>query len=68
MSPTLFAILALVYFLGVITVQWLDKVFYLEHNKYHHIILLIIWIATPIILVAFIFYMFWIYIKKAFKR
>ena len=59
--------LAVVYFIGLITVKWLDKVFSIQKNKYHFWVLLIMWIFTPIILAAFILDFLWRFIRKTIK-
>lgn len=60
-------VLAVVYFIGLITVKWLDKVFAIQRNKYHVWVLLIMWIFTPIILLAFILDFLWRFIRKTIK-
>ena len=60
-------VLAVVYFIGLITVNWLDKVFAIQQNKYHFWVLLIMWIFTPIILIAFILDFLWRFISKTLK-
>ncbi len=60
-------VLAIVYFIGLITVKWLDKVFSIQKNKYHFWVLLIMWIFTPIILLAFIIDFLWRFIRKTIK-
>lgn len=60
-------VLAVVYFIGLITVKWLDKVFSIQRNKYHVWVLLIMWIFTPIILLAFIIDFLWRFIRKTIK-
>ena len=61
-------VLAVVYFIGLITVKWLDKVFAIQQNKYHFWVLLIMWIFTPIILLAFILDFLWRFIKKTINK
>lgn len=63
-----FIVLAVVYLIGAITVQWLDKVFSTQNNKYHHLVLLIMWIFTPVILIAFILDMFYRFILKTIRK
>lgn len=54
MTLTWIIILAIVYFIGLVTVQWLDETLDLKRSKYHYWILTIMWILTPIIIIAFI--------------
>lgn len=68
MSWFWFIVLAVVYFIGLITVQWLDKVFSLQKNRYHYLILFLMWIFTPIILVAFILDFTYRFIKKTISQ
>ena len=68
MSLTWFIILAVVYFIGLITVQWLDKVFSIHKNKYHYLVLFIMWVLTPIIMAAFLFSMISRFIKRTLFR
>lgn len=46
-------IFAVIYLIGAVTVSWLDKQFSLENNKHHYLILIIMWILTPILLLVF---------------
>ena len=62
-----FILIAVVYLIGLFTVKWLDKVFSIQNNKYHVWVLLIMWILTPIILVAFILDFLWRFIRKTIK-
>lgn len=62
-----FIFIAVVYLIGLLTVKWLDKVFAIQNNKYHVWVLLIMWILTPIILVAFILDFIWRLIRKTIK-
>ena len=68
MSWVWFTILAIVYFIGVITVQWLDKVFSIKQYRYHYLVLFLMWIFTPIILIAFILDMSYRFIRKTITK
>lgn len=68
MSWFWFIVLAVTYFIGLITVQWLDKVFSLQKNRYHYLILSLMWIFTPIILVSFIIDFTYRFIKKTISQ
>jgi len=59
-----FIVLGVIYFIGVITVKYLDKTLSLNRSRYHYLILFIMWVLTPILLVVFILDLGFRFIKK----
>lgn len=68
MKVFIFILVAVVYLIGLWTVKWLDKVFEVNKGKYHSWVLLIMWIFTPVILIAFIIDFTFRFIKKTLTK
>lgn len=61
--------IAAVYGLGLITIKWLDSVLpeKLRESPSHLPVLILMWLFTPVMIVAFILKMIWGWITKHFK-
>ena len=68
MKVFIFVLVAVVYLIGLWTVKWLDKVFEVNKSKYHFWVLLIMWIFTPVILIAFIIDFTFRFTKKTLSK
>ena len=56
MSNFWIIILGIVYLIGLLTIQYLDKVFRLSamNPAQHYLVLIIMWLLTPILMIVFV--------------
>lgn len=56
MKTGVIVILVVVYFIGLLTVEYLDNIFRLENQSpgIHYVTLFLMWIFTPVLLIVFL--------------
>lgn len=56
MKLVICTIIAVVYLIGLLTIQWLDRILpeNLRESRYHYPVLIIMWLGSPLIVIGFI--------------